>query len=147
MRRRTLTIAVLAVLATGGVAHAISTKQYVKRVDKVCKDANARLRKIAPPKSEQDIAPLLRRTLSILRPAQRKLEAVPLPSGRKRASAREAVKVSRQGVDHIAATSRKIDRGADPSATVAAAESKALRLAKRESSLWRKVGAKHCSAV
>ncbi len=144
MRPAVVTAIVLGLLATAGVAHAITAKQFTQRADKICKSKNVQLSKLLPPKSPKEIAGLLRRTLRIVRPAQAKLEKIPLPSGSKRATARRAVRYSREAVNLLAATSRKIDQGRDPTRTVQGAEQEALRLAKRQSAEWRRLGSKHC---
>jgi hypothetical protein len=144
MRRAAVVAVLLAVLAAG-TAEAISSRTFAARADKVCKSTNAKLRKLALPTSDAQVKRFLHQTIDITRPAQRKLEAIPLPKD-KRATARRVVRTSREGLNLLVALSKRVDRGADPVKEYAKVKPEVNRLAKRTSGLWKQLGARACAA-
>jgi flagellar motor protein MotB len=142
---RTLATTVVAFFVVTGVAYALTAGEYGKRANRICAKTNVRLQALPPPKSAKDIGPLLRRTLKIARPAQTSLEKIPLPRGSKRTTAKQAVKASKQQINLLAATSRKIDGGADALKTIKASQAERVRLSNREAALWRKLAARDCA--
>jgi hypothetical protein len=143
MRRAAILAVALAVLGAA-TAQAISSRQFAARADKVCKATNAQLGKLAIPVTKAQVKRFLHRTIAISRPAQGKLEAIPLPKD-KRATARSAVGTSRQGLNLLVAVTRRIDRGADPYAQYAKIQPEVRRLAARASTYWKRLGARTCA--
>jgi hypothetical protein len=143
MRRAAILAVVLALLGAAG-AQAIGSRQFAARADKVCKATDAQLRKLGLPTTKAQIKHVLHRTIAITRPAQRKLEAIPLPKD-KRATARRAVRTSREGLNLLVAVSRRIDHGADPYREYAKVQPEVRRLGRRASAAWKAVGARACA--
>jgi len=145
--RLTVVLALTAVFAVSGaaVAHAISANQFAARASKVCKQTQADLLKLRQPRQPSEVKGYLRKTLKIVRPAQRRLERIPLPNN-KRTTARDAIRTSRQAMEVLVTVSRRIDRGGNPLRELSRVQSRVDTLRNRQNRLWRKLGARGCTA-
>jgi hypothetical protein len=145
MPRAAILAALWLAVFSAATAQAITSRQFARRADKVCKATDVQLSKLKIPASKGQVKGFLHRTIAISSPAQRKLEAIRLPKD-KRATARGAVRTSREGLNLLVAVSRRIDRGADPYAEYAKVQPEVRRLAKRASTYWKQLGARACAS-
>jgi hypothetical protein len=145
MRPVTILVVIAACAMFGAaVAEAISSKQFATRASKICKKTQADLRKLSPPAKASDIGRYLKRSINVARPAQRRLEAIPLPKD-KRTTARDAVRTARQAMNVMISVSRRIDRGGNPERELAKVQSQIDTIIARQSRLWKKLGATGCA--
>ncbi len=139
-----LALAAVCALAGAAVADAISSKQFAARASKICKKTQADLRKVPQPRQASEIGRYLKQSINVTRPAQRRLEAIPLPKD-KRSTARSAVRTARDAMNVLITVSRRIDRGGNPERELAKVQSQIDRLVARQSRLWRTLGAAGCA--
>jgi hypothetical protein len=142
----------MAVGAVAGVAavpaHAskpISAAEYVKRADKVCRQADRALADVKQPTTEAELAPYFGQLVAVATPQVNKLIAIPLPTTH-RDDAKTLRRLLGKQLAILTEANQAVQSGADVQTVLKAYDKQLAPLTKSQKRRWKVLGAKYCGS-
>jgi hypothetical protein len=144
MRRHALLTALAVLVLAAPASAAISLKAYAKRANAACATANRQLDAVANPTSAKQFPRFFRDVVGILKPLNKTIEAIPLPST-KAGTAKRALQLQLQLTAITENTLRRLESGVDPAAEYKRWDKATEAGNNRLNTAWRALGARTCS--